>query len=145
MKGAIKLKNWCSVRESLYEAHRGCQGTSYARSRESYQRTTGSVQQYPLQQMWTSAQPYCLTWKKSLSPKHSLDTSPTLATFEAAMQGTSNTTVLPLSTALICHPNQANKVPSSSTHAVHTQEASDSISHAAQHLGLLSLWLLSSL
>jgi len=65
--------------------------------------------------------------------------------FEAVMQGTFNTTVIPLSTALICHPNLANKVPTSSIHAVHTQEASDSISHAAQHFGLLSLWLLGSL
>ncbi|KAF2824912.1 hypothetical protein CC86DRAFT_456871 [Ophiobolus disseminans] len=33
------------ARESLYEALRGCQGTSYARSREKYQWTIGSVQQ----------------------------------------------------------------------------------------------------
>ena len=33
--------------ESLYEAHRRCQGTNYARSRERYQWTIGSVQQFP--------------------------------------------------------------------------------------------------
>jgi hypothetical protein len=33
------------ARESLNEALRGCQGTSYARSRERYQWTIGSVQQ----------------------------------------------------------------------------------------------------
>jgi hypothetical protein len=32
------------ARESLYEAHRGCQGTSYARSCERYQWTISSVQ-----------------------------------------------------------------------------------------------------
>jgi hypothetical protein len=33
--------------ESLYEAHRGCQGTSYARSCERYQWTISSVQHTP--------------------------------------------------------------------------------------------------
>jgi hypothetical protein len=32
------------ARKSLYEALKGCQGTSYARSRERYQWTIGSVQ-----------------------------------------------------------------------------------------------------
>jgi hypothetical protein len=43
------------ARESLYEALRGCQGTSYARSREGYQWTIGSVQQISTKRIHTKA------------------------------------------------------------------------------------------
>jgi hypothetical protein len=39
------------ARESLYEALKGCQGTSYARSRERYQWTIGTVQHMALQSL----------------------------------------------------------------------------------------------